>query len=78
MRRDPLGREAAPARSVAPTPPEASAGPIDDYQIDREPERVGPPLGTRILRVLLGALLIVLAAISIALCWVVGMLLHLF
>lgn len=55
-----------------------AARPIDDYRIVRGTEWVGPPFGAQLFRVLTGALLIVLAAISVALLWVVGVLLNLF
>jgi hypothetical protein len=77
MRRDPLGPTATPAKSEALPPPARPAPPLDDYQVYRDSERVGPPVSVQLLRIARGVLLIVLAAISLALCWVVALLLHL-
>jgi hypothetical protein len=65
-----------PPPAPRPLPREQNGAPLDDYQIIREADTGGPSAGTRLLRVLAGFVLIVLAAISLALCWVLLMLLH--
>ncbi|MBV9863218.1 MAG: hypothetical protein JO267_13840 [Alphaproteobacteria bacterium] len=60
------------------TPPaRPDSEPLNDYQIDREYEPIGPPLGARLLRLLTYLLLMVLALLSFALFWVIAKLLNL-
>ena len=88
MRRDPAG--AAPlsgvlsSRTPAAEPvagaryPDAEYGERgDDYQVDREAPGTGPTAAAQLLRLLLGLVLLVVAAASLALCWVVVLMLHL-
>jgi hypothetical protein len=58
-----------------PPPREAPTEPIDDYVVDRDTERVGPPAGARILQGLNALLLAILALLSLALFFVVATLL---
>ncbi len=61
------------ARTIGPG--EADKQPIDDYRIDREVGGPGRPATHHILAVLNGLLLLILAAVSFALFWVVATLL---
>jgi hypothetical protein len=71
MRRDPLPggqtvRRDAALLAQSMDPPD----PLNDYQVERETDRIGPPLSMRLLRLAQGALLIVLAVLSLAVLWV--------
>jgi len=55
-----------------------SAEPYDDYAVDREVRPPAKPAADHLLRVLTGLLLLIVAAVSLGVCWVVGLLLHLF
>lgn len=50
----------------------------DDYVIEREDERAGPPVTAQIVTVLRVLLVAILAAASLALFWVVGTMIGLF
>lgn len=56
--------------------PSERSEPID-YASEPDGAR-GIPIGTQILRILRGLMLILLAALSFALCWVVGLMLGIF
>jgi hypothetical protein len=58
-------------------PPEHDRIP-DDYIIEREDERVGPPVTTQIVTGLRGLMVAVLVLVSLALFWVVGTMIGLF
>ena len=49
--------------------------PIGDYVVGSEAERIGDPLGTKLLRAFHWLLLLILAVISFALFWLVGVML---
>lgn len=56
-------------------PPPAGRAPIDDYHVERDPGQQTRPVTHHLLAWLKGFLLIVLAALSFALFWVVATLL---
>ena len=60
------------------TPPPDLEPVADDYIIEREDQRPSTPIATRIIRVLRVLMVIVLAAASLALFWVVGTMIGLF
>ncbi len=60
------------ARAIPPTDERADD---DHYVVGQESEAEGPPLAARALRVLHGLLLAVLATISLAIFWLIGIML---
>jgi hypothetical protein len=63
------------ALSMLPPEPDRAT---DDYIIEREDERKGPPVAAQIVTVLRLLLVAILAAASLALFWVVGTMIGLF
>ena len=47
----------------------------DDYLVEGEGPNETPPLGLRVVRLLQGLVVIVLALLSLAVCWTVGVML---
>lgn len=50
----------------------------DDYVIERDDERTGPPVSAQIVRVLRALMIVVLVFVSLALFWIVGSMIGLF
>ena len=63
------------ALSMLPPEPDRAT---DDYIIEREDERTGPPVTTQIVTALRLLMIAVLALASLALFWVVGTMIGLF
>ena len=60
-----------------PPPYQTRSDPDNDYLVEEERGRAAPPLVAQLLRLLAGLLLLVLAAISFGLFWVVAKMLNL-
>jgi len=63
------------ALSMLPPEPDRAT---DDYVIEREDERTGPPVSAQIVSGLRVVMVAILAAASLALFWVVGAMIGLF
>jgi hypothetical protein len=61
--------------AISTPPREPDREPIDDYHVDRETGQLTRPATHHILAVANGLLLIILAAVSFALFWIVATLL---
>jgi hypothetical protein len=65
--------EAALRRDVDPIAPRK-----DDYLVEGEQQLEGPTVGARVIHGLQIITIIVIAALSLAVFWVVGLILHIF
>jgi hypothetical protein len=65
--------ETALRRDVEPVAPRR-----DDYLVEGEREPEGPTVGARIIHGLQIITIIVIAALSLAIFWVIGLILHIF